>query len=46
MRSIKEIYEMKETWGLFPCQYPKCRDYGNTASKKYGVVCKDHSGSL
>jgi hypothetical protein len=44
MRSIKEIYEMKER-GLYPCQFPRCRDYGNTADRKHGVVCKGHSGS-
>jgi hypothetical protein len=30
MRSIKEIYEMRER-DLYPCQYPNYRDYGNTA---------------
>jgi hypothetical protein len=42
MRSSKEIFEMREE-GLYPCRYPKCTDYGNTASKKYGgVVCTAH----
>jgi hypothetical protein len=42
MRSIREIYEKAEQ-GLYPCQYPKCREYGNIASQKWGVVCQGHS---
>jgi hypothetical protein len=42
MRSIKEIYEMKEQ-GLYPCRFPRCLGYGNTADRKWGVVCKDHT---
>jgi hypothetical protein len=42
MRSSKEIFEKREE-GLYPCQYPKCRDYGNTSSQKHGVVCKGHT---
>ena len=42
MRTIKEIFEMQDR-GLYPCRYPRCRDYGNTADRKYGVVCKDHT---
>jgi hypothetical protein len=45
MRSAKEIFQKREE-GLYPCQFPRCRDYGNTADRKYGVVCKGHSGSL
>jgi hypothetical protein len=45
MRSIREIYEMKER-GLYRCRYPKCRDYGNTADRKHGMVCKGHSPVL
>jgi hypothetical protein len=43
MRPIKEIFEKREE-GLYPCQYPKCRDYGNKASKRYGVLCPGHAG--
>ena len=39
MRSISEIYEKREQ-GLYPWQFPRCRDYGNTADRKHGVVCK------
>ena len=42
MRSIKEIYEMKER-GLYPCRFPRCRDYGNIADRKWGVVCQGHA---
>jgi hypothetical protein len=42
MRTAKEIFEKREQ-GLFPCRYPKCRGYGNTADKQHGVVCKDHT---
>jgi hypothetical protein len=42
MRSIKEIYQKREQ-GLYPCQFPLCRDYGNVADRKHGVVCKGHS---
>jgi hypothetical protein len=42
MRSIKEIYEKREE-GLFPCQYPRCRGYGNTSDRKHGVICKEHA---
>ena len=42
MRSSKEIFEKREQ-GLYPCRYPQCRDYGNTANHKYGVVCKGHT---
>jgi hypothetical protein len=42
MRSIREIYEKRDQ-GLYPCRYPRCLGYGNTASKKYGVLCKEHS---
>jgi hypothetical protein len=45
MRSSKEIFEKREE-GLYPCRYPKCRDYGNLADRKHGVVCKGHSSSL
>jgi hypothetical protein len=45
MRSIKEIYKKREE-GLYPCRFPKCRGYGNTASKKWGVVCQGHSPIL
>jgi hypothetical protein len=44
MRPTKEIYAKQEE-GLYPCQFPRCRDYGNTADRKHGVVCKGHSGS-
>jgi hypothetical protein len=42
MRSIKEIFEKREE-GLYPCRYPGCRDYGNTADRHYGVVCSTHT---
>jgi hypothetical protein len=42
MRSVKEIYEKREE-GLYPCRYPKGRDYGNIADKQYGVLCPEHS---
>jgi hypothetical protein len=45
MRNAKGIFEKREE-GLYPCRYPNCRDYGNTAHKQSGVVCKDHSSSL
>jgi hypothetical protein len=45
MRSFKEIFEKREE-GLYPCRFPRCRDYGDTADRKYGVVFADHSGSL
>jgi hypothetical protein len=41
MRSIKEIYEMRER-GLFPCGHPRCGGYGNRADHRYGVVCINH----
>jgi hypothetical protein len=42
MKPIREIYEKREE-GLYPCRYPKCEDYGNTANKQYGVVCQGHT---
>jgi hypothetical protein len=45
MRSIREIYEMREEW-LYPCRYPGCRNYGNTADRKYGVICGSHTEIL
>jgi hypothetical protein len=45
MRPIKEIYEKSEE-GLYPCRYPGCRDYGNIADRKYGVVCSNHTEIL
>jgi len=42
MRSSKDIFAKRDQ-GLHPCQYPKCRDYGNKASKKYGVLCEGHA---
>jgi hypothetical protein len=45
MRSIKEIFEKREE-GLYPCRFPGCRDYGNTADRKYGVVCGSHTEIL
>jgi hypothetical protein len=41
MRSIREIYEKREE-GLYPCRYPRCHGYGNTASKHFGIVCGEH----
>jgi hypothetical protein len=45
MRSIREIFEQKDK-GLFICQYPRCMGYGNTADRRYGVVCGDHKEIL
>jgi hypothetical protein len=42
MRSVQEIYEMREA-GLFPCQYPGCRDYGNRADWQHGIICESHT---
>jgi hypothetical protein len=42
MRSIREIYEKREA-GLYPCQYPGCREYGRLADYKHGVVCENHT---
>jgi hypothetical protein len=45
MRSVKEIFEKREE-GLHPCGYPGCRDYGNVADRRYGVVCGSHTEFL
>jgi hypothetical protein len=45
MRSFKQIFENREE-GLYPCRYPGCRDYGNVADRKYGVVCDSHTEIL
>jgi hypothetical protein len=42
MMTFKELFERQDK-GLHPCRYPKCREYGNTADRKYGVVCKGHT---
>ncbi len=41
MRSVREIYEKREE-GLYPCRYPRCQGYGNTASNHFGIVCGEH----
>jgi hypothetical protein len=42
MRTFKKLFEMQDK-GLYPCRFPQCREYGNTADRKYGVVCKGHT---
>jgi hypothetical protein len=42
MRPIREIYQKCEE-GLYPCQHPQCREYGNLADRNFGIVCKGHS---
>jgi hypothetical protein len=45
MRSIRELYEKRDE-GLYPCRYPGCRAYGNTADRKHGVVYDSHTEIL
>jgi hypothetical protein len=42
MRSFKELFEIQDK-GLHPCRFPRCKEYGSTVSRKYGVVCKGHT---
>jgi hypothetical protein len=44
MRTLLELFEMQDR-GLRPCRYPRCKQYGNIADRKHGVVCPEHQGS-
>jgi hypothetical protein len=43
MRTFREIFEMRETWGMHPCTVRVCQSFGKVISKSVGgVVCQAH----